>query len=347
MIRQRLERIHEQQRQLIAAALAAPDPLAPDQELARARIGDLEAQERELRAELEAQEAPRPSTPPGRELRQILTRALKTDEPEGLRRVQIRRLDADTRPEKSPRWPSRLPAVQGYSGGFYGFSAIGGPKKAGKTTVAMGSALAAAEAGWSVFYFAGENTDQNLEELVHAYLGSFRAFEHPDWLHERFVLKRFGRRATLEQLVASVADRIWADTERVLIVLDSLNTLARASATRSSPYLDQLGDICAFARTATEESAGRIGVLAISEENQRGGFAGQSIEYAAACLLAVQPRKKDPEKLALQLTSRESPGGFCGIHMRDRDECRLKPVIQLAEREEEDRGAATTGELAF
>jgi len=348
-----LEQLHAERARTEARIAATRERLGPnaalvdpDNRIDIARLGDLDVQEEELERELKRERTPQLSTPPGRELREILLRALKVNEPEGLRRIRISRHTNDAPRRQSPRWPSGITAVQGMSGGFYGFTALGGPRKAGKTTIAMGSALSAAERGWSVWYFAGENTDANLEELAHAWLGSQRAYEHPDWLLERFHLQRFGRRASLGQLVHQVANHTWADTEHVLIVLDSVNTLARAASAKQGDYLRELEAITSWARSATEESAGRIGVLALSEENSKGGLVGQQIEYAAACLLQVEPRKRNPDKLGITLTSRESPGGFCGTHERVREECRLRPIYGPDQEQPEERTAAT-GELPW
>jgi hypothetical protein len=242
----------------------------------------------------------------------------------------------DQEDEHSPRFPSGIVELDNLTGGgFFGFSACAGRKKLGKTMIAVRSAVEAARTGWNVHYTYGENTAARVRSLVKKVLGPL-AEDPPDWFYSNLRGFRFGDGARVDGLVENVTERIPDDAEKVLVVVDSVNRLARYSG---SDYLRTLNRICQVAQNSSEVSGGRVAWLVLSELNQRGGMVGMDLEYSAACLLYMR-RTKDPDHVKFSVDSRESPGGDLGKLYRNWAQCTFENPAGPPEREEPE--AATT-----
>lgn len=261
--------------------------------------------------------------PAGRELRRIIQGAL-SDDNRAFEELDVGSIELEDSETESPRWPSGIQAVQHQAGGFYGFTAVAGKKKLGKTLIAARSSIEAAQQGWNVHYAYGENTADRVRSMVRRVLGPYRASEMPPWMERNWRGFRFFPGSHIDSLMKNVVARIPDEADRVLIVIDSINRLARYS---HGDYLRALGRICAVCQTAAEESAGHIGFLVLSELNQRGGMVGLDIEHSAGCLLTLRATRK-PERVKLTLESRESPGGDLGPHLRRWDEVRFAKELE-------------------
>jgi len=222
-------------------------------------------------------------------------------------------------PQESPRWPSGVRAWDDMSGGAYGFTAISGKKKLGKSIIAVRSSIEAARHGWFTHYAYGENTPELIAGMAARVLGPVPAGDPPDWFVERWRGMRFRHGHNIAAILQNVMAFTPRDADRVLIVVDSINRLARSAG---GDYLRELSYICRIAQTICEESAGRIGVMVLSETNQRGGMIGLDVEHAAGCLMYLR-RTRDPVKVKMTLESRESPGGELGELERDWAQCRF------------------------
>ena len=228
--------------------------------------------------------------------------------------------------DPAPRWPSGIPELdERTGGGFYGMSYVVGYPKLGKSMVVERSTLEAAREGWRVFYFFGEGTDAIVQSRASGVLGPHfsKPEQHPDWL-ENWDAIHFDPGVDLGGIVQEVVKRAPDYTGRTLLVIDSVNRLAKAQAkgNAAGAYFKALERINRFAQLATERSNGHIGVLLVSEANRHGGGVGMDLEYSAACLLYLQ-RRANPSLVRLELHSRDTAGGMLGDFVRIPHECRL------------------------
>lgn len=266
---------------------------------------------------------------PGDALREIL-RASRYEGARPLEELNVGLMELELEEEQSPRWPSGILAWDNKSGGGYGFTAVSGKKKLGKTLIAIRASVMAAETGrWSVHYAYGENTANQVRTLARRVLGPARCDELPAWM-ENWRSFRFHYKHTIDALLSNVEERILPDHEQVLVVIDSINRLARCS---NSDYLAALGRICRIVQTCAEESAGRISFLVLSETNQRGGMIGLDLEHSAGCLLFLR-QHRDPGKVKMVLESRESEGGDLGEHLRDWEKCQFVTELAIVDSEQ-------------
>jgi hypothetical protein len=227
---------------------------------------------------------------------------------------------------RAMRWPSRIAAVEErvQLEGFYGFSTIVGKHKLGKSLLAFGSAALAASEGLRVIYVDAElDALQLTTRLVN--------FGGADWYprnRENFVVRMLSGPCSLTGLVEDIALNVGAETERVLVVLDSISRIAqrvvnfsRAPAEnrpwRPLDYWSALNlviDWCAQIRRAAPT---QIGVLVTSEENQHGTSKGQQIEYAGDMALRIKG-EAGSDVVALSVPfSREGGDGELGMYRRD------------------------------
>jgi hypothetical protein len=224
-------------------------------------------------------------------------------------------------------WPSGIDAVDKLSGGFYDLTVVAGGYKLGKSLLALRSALEAAENGWTVLYLDGENDPGTLGRRIVNYFGcDFTRW--PDWYVERFILRRFGPQATIEGVAVFAAGRITEADDKVLIVIDSANRLAkRVSSNQKTPYFEALGGIVDWGQNVACLSRGTVGVLLVSELNRRGQATGLDVEYSASALLYLRGDPTEPE-VELQLLSRRTLGGHLGTHRRIYSRCAFGPVSE-------------------
>jgi hypothetical protein len=211
-----------------------------------------------------------------------------------------------------------------FRGGFTGLTVVAGHKKLGKSVVALRSALLAAASGWRVFYLDGENKPFIFAQRVKNFFGGASHTSWPDWMAERFTAIRMRQSMTMRHAAELVATRIVELDERVLIVVDSLNRLAKRRA-RGGSYFAQLQEIVDWSVTVTTESDGRCGVLLISELNRDGGAVGMDVEYASDVLLFLRDTNR-PRSVSMELVSRAGPGGHLGDYVRNYAELRFDPM---------------------
>jgi hypothetical protein len=273
---------------------------------------------------------------PGDELKRILAASLEV-RLKPLEDLSLRAFEQEEG-QDSPRFPSGILAVQNLSGGFYAFTAISGKKKLGKTRIGVRCGLEAAQTEeWLVNYYYGENTGGALKGMVRGVLGEERSIDLPEWM-ELWRASRFSPGASVETLVESTSRHIPPSQERLLIIVDSGNRLARytgRSKTHRLDYFRALERICQVAQTSSEESGGAIGWLILSETNQRGGMVGLDIEHSAGCLLYLRATR-DPDKVRMKLESRESPGGELGVLRRKWETCEFVNDLAVAKEDDEE-----------
>jgi predicted ATP-dependent serine protease len=217
-----------------------------------------------------------------------------------------------------PRWQSGVPRLdEEFGGGFYGVTALGGIGGAGKSTLALGSSLLAAEAGWCVVYFDGEN-DLGLTNARIA-----------RWYGERELGGALARLAgywhrievyagtQLEELRDHVLALYEPRHSGVLIVLDSLNTLAEFDAKTAQESFDSMRRVLFWADRMARESSGRVASMLLSELNAAGELKGRKQQSTAQFVLAVEAQD-EPDVVRLRVTkNRAGRSGDAGLHLRD------------------------------
>ena len=218
-------------------------------------------------------------------------------------------------------WPSGVASVDSKAGGFYGSTLIGGRQKIGKSMIALRSSLLAAQAGWTVAYFDGENEPAELAQRAWNAFGSDRN-------HDLWQLVQFHRESTMESLADEAAKLCEPEDSKFLVVIDSLNRLAKHMTRndkrymKGSGYFRALEDICQWAQSATMLSEGRIGVMMTAEQNRAGLIVGMDPEYTCQCILYIRPSKVEGN-VDLDLISRRTAGGNLGEHVRRFDKCQF------------------------
>ena len=267
------------------------------------------------------------------DLREILGQALEgVDEP-----LIAGSVGTGVPREPFPRWPSGLFAIDELTGGgFYGYSAIAGAKKIGKSMLGLRSTCEAAQAGWDVVYFLGEGTEGMVERRLEQMYGS----DHELWPSalENWDLRFFRSSAKLSfaGMVEYAQSRIGANAERVLIAIDSVNRLAKHLERPGfgQRYFDVLRQIGNFGQLATELSEGRIGFLTLSEVNRKGGAVGMDIEYACAVLVSIR-RATTRGHVRIEVESRDTASGDLGVFRRAFSELRFKPKLHAVKSEKD------------
>jgi predicted ATP-dependent serine protease len=223
-----------------------------------------------------------------------------------------------------PTWPSGIEDIETKAGGFSGCTAIAGAPKLGKSMLALRSALLAAERGWTTFYFDGENAQQIIAQRVTNFFG--RSYtDWPDWVAEHFRFRWLEDQATIFKLADHVAEHITERNDRVLVVIDSINRLAKGMDAMSerpglNTYFRHLNQITGWGSQVARHSRGEISVLLISELNRRGEATGQNIEYATDQILYLR-KGDEPRRVKMELVSRATEGGDLGEYVRSYTRC--------------------------
>ena len=221
---------------------------------------------------------------------------------------------------KLVKWPTGMPRVDAMTGGGYGLTVFGGRPKLGKSLAAMAAAIEAAAAGWSVVYVNAELTERETHERVMRYVAGRAGALRPHAIGANFVLVNANPGFTARDLIAEVAQTVSLDTDRILIVLDSINRLVNLDLSQplvESSYWDRLRAWSEWPRLAARLSDGRVSVLVVSELNQREGVKGGNLEYDAD-LVVKFTTGSTPDRAQIDVAlSRSTASGECGEHERD------------------------------
>jgi predicted ATP-dependent serine protease len=245
---------------------------------------------------------------PGDYARGCLAIALKPDmRAEAHEKPEKRLIQCDPFPT---HWPSSIPKLDSLLlGGLYGVTAIASEGKVGKSTLAIASAIkAAATMDRQVKYFNGELSVTEFEDRLQRFLRA-----HPDCADAESMLDIYhvGRGVSPEELTVLCDDH--PGPEPLLVVLDSINTIATLSGRSYFPAMDAFG---IWAMMARRYSDGAASFLLVSETNKSGGIKGEKLQFWADCVV----RLKEPADRAwvdIEVThSRRTPSGLVGKYLR-------------------------------
>lgn len=232
-----------------------------------------------------------------------------------------------------PRWPSGLgPSFDRPYGGFQGVTVFGGFAGVGKSTLAMACALENARAGALVVYFDAENAQGEQQERAINWHGKQRDFdEAQQYLALNFRLAPIDNRHCWQTMLPYVAKQILHRHQRVLIVMDSMQSIARETDPKRN-MLVVTSELYSSMNRIVRASAGRIGFLVLSELNKEGGDKGGSGKYSGTMVLRItreeRPEPKStPDYMIEMLKNRNGPTpGEIGLHTLEWWRCRFEPV---------------------
>ena len=240
--------------------------------------------------------------------------------------------DFEKRVQKFPRWPSGVRKLDDDYGGFYGVSVVGGRTGAGKSMLALGSSLLAAESGRCVVYFDAENPTSVVQDRFARWYGETEAsaaYERIAGYWHRFPVLPG---ATLEDLVEKILQVYALHHEGVLVVLDSLNTIAEFNARTSAESFDSMRELLFWLDGMVRLSGGTISALALSELNATGELKGRKSEYIASFVLRMETDEATPDVVRLAVTkSRDGRAGDLGLHLRKWQTGRFVPPAPMGE----------------
>lgn len=196
-----------------------------------------------------------------------------------------------------PAWPSTIDETT-----FRGLVVVAGDAKLGKSSLCIGSALEAAFGGTFVVYANAELDAPTLRSYIRRWM--------PDRAEREAALRHFlaymvNPGVSTESIVQHVMCAIPRDADRVLFVLDSINTTAQLSGTNigRGNYLAELGRLTLWAMQVRKLTNGEIGMMVVSEKNKLGGVMGAKLNYAADVIVNMSRGKMD---------------GYVGFHVTDR-----------------------------
>lgn len=193
-----------------------------------------------------------------------------------------------------PTWPTGLSDPRASLEHFRGVVLIAGAPSAGKSFLALASAIDAARCGWDVLYLSAEMADLPLAKRID--LVSRRdvpeSFVHVD--------VRFG--VTLESMLEWIEARV---TERpTLIVFDSLSSLADQFDTQNEHDPHAMGilrRIVMWAINVRRETDGQIAFMLLSESNKEGRAKGRFADHKADMAIAMTTSVEHPSVKVIEV----------------------------------------------
>lgn len=225
--------------------------------------------------------------------------------PEG--ETEYQQLDKNHHEPEIDRYAMGIPQLDRLlRGGGYGLTVLGGQPGVRKSSLALSISIEAACRAWQVFYVNAELAPDEFEVRGEAYLES-----HPDSVDCRATLHIFhaGRGVRPETVYSDIAAGIEDVDAPVLVVLDSINTLADLSHLN---YLDALKEFSLWAAMSRRISRGVAAFLVVSELNKSGIVKGAKLEFLADVMIEMKRTRASGDATApieLNLKKSRSTGG--------------------------------------
>ncbi len=217
---------------------------------------------------------------------------------------------------RSPRFPSGMIEVDMMlNGGLYGVAAVTGPPKAGKSFFALRTAVTAARAGWKVVYINAEMTRSQITNRLLGICGGFIPID----LREQMIFWTANRGTTASALVAAVQHNLSLDVEKLLIIEDSVHTLAAliASEGGGGGFFGALSNLGYVAMESRRASEGKVSWLLVAEQNKSGDLKGLGLQYTSDVVLRMR-LKPTSDLVNFDIPfSRETRSGIVGEFQRD------------------------------
>ena len=194
---------------------------------------------------------------------------------------------------------------------------IGGNEATGKSLLALGSSLLAAETGWCVCYFDAENGQRIMRDRYDRWYGETLASEARQRLQGYWHRFRVRPGATTANLLEQILHAYTLRHHGLLIVLDSHSTIAEFGAESSQDSLDLSRRMLFWLDSLVQGTHGYVSALSLSELNAGGELKGLKAKYTAS--VAVRLEKEDDDALVrIKITkSRDGRSGDAGLHTRE------------------------------
>ena len=197
--------------------------------------------------------------------------------------------------QQSPRWPSTLGDVDRVAGGFYGVTVVAGETGVGKSSLAFASAIEAARTGWTACYCNAELDAGTVTRYLRRRTSGDRELTH---ILRRLRIVTVGPGVTLPQVSEEITDALDWDTrptERLLVVLDSVNTMGELAQGGEGveTYFTELRRWLLWAMECRRRSGGLISFLIVSETNARGETKGRKADYVADMVVHLHRGETD------------------------------------------------------
>ncbi len=227
------------------------------------------------------------------------------------------------------RWGSGIEALDVVTGGFYGNTILGGEAGVAKSILALGSSLLAAKAGFRVIYANCELMDGEIMRRVGGFL---QAADDP--CLSRWEFHNFYEECTFQGFANDVSEYVHFDDERVLVVVDSLNSFIRKQGGRD--YFHHVDELVGWTETCVRKSAGKLCFLLISELNKGGGIKGETGEYVCALSVRMKHADKNPDAIDISTEKGREGGGYrsYGRYRINHKRCILEPIFGTIPAEE-------------
>jgi predicted ATP-dependent serine protease len=233
-----------------------------------------------------------------------------------------------------PRWPSGLYSdFDAVHDGFCGLTVLAGPGGSGKSQQALACALENAMVpGTCVAYLDAENALGNQIERAVRWFGDRRSFEaNMQRLSLHFHWFKVLPGMSWEQLMGGVSKRLMHDHERLLLVFDSISSLARCF--EGNPLANSSRMYSALV-SLVSTSEGRVRALALSELNKDGGVKGLEGVYASDLSIKLTLETDEGEGIVKMHMLKNRFGPLrpnLGLYEIDHRMCRLRKIDARAE----------------
>lgn len=248
---------------------------------------------------------------------------------QGFAAADLPSVDLLGRHREYPAWPSGVPALDDTRGGLCGLTVVGGRPGAGKSTLALGSALEAAEQNIAVSYFDAENSPALVQKRIRRWYGEHNWTRFAEQVHgSSFWWHPVNPGNTFDQITAASRRALTSTHRGLLLVFDSMNSICDRIGNPKTDEFTALRWLFQWADSLVRGSDGFIRILALSELTRAGGVRGHRAEYAASMVLAVEPDEDIPERVHLGLTkNRDGAAGSLGWFERDWRTSRFRPWV--------------------
>ena len=217
----------------------------------------------------------------------------------------------------TPRWPSGCDAINKAIGGGYGFTLFTGQPKMGKSLLAIAASCDTALTDqWSVVYINAEGSEENiLKRFSNCIDGDRAAMEV---ISRNLQILNVEPGHTMEMVEREICEKaVQIDTERILIVVDSVNRCVEYALSDGHDYFGELNRWQNWMMCSRRRLDQRISFLAVAELNSMNEVKGRNMAYAADLQVALTgEQNSDIVDINIPLR-RDTPRPFLGPAVRD------------------------------
>lgn len=234
-------------------------------------------------------------------------------------RERLREIPLDAAHPRYPRWPSSLPDSTKAAPEFYGLTVLAGAPGAGKSTLALGSAIYAAAARWLVVYCDVENGPELMSRRMERFYGD-RFDDEYEKLRPWFVYTHVQPGVSLRDIYDLALGAYGTVHVGVLFVLDSVHSLLDALGVNDQRNAyGAAREFYAGLNYVVNESNGRVAYLAVSELNKGGSISGGlTSTYKGNVALTVAQCDDNEDEVEIRVVkNRDGEAGPLGRFTRD------------------------------